>query len=351
VSLSIPHQDVGITVYGDFNGNAEPRENLKVYLFNAAGSYLGQSRTTDQNGRVVFNLPDREYKVRADYLSQQFWTNVFVQADQIVAIPECEATVTVTRLNSLLDQVPVYVFSAVGSYLKLNDNTAPTGKASFRLPAGDYNFRADYLGSQYFSGSITLIAHQVNPITVSTGGGNFTLTVQKTAGDPMAKTTCYLFSAAGPYLGHQTVTDAQGQAPFELADGDYKIRIDHLGYQFWTPTFNIPTTSALTFDIPHQDTVITLERNYNGAIAAGDNIKVYLFTAAGAYLNQMRTADANGQATFNLPNQEYKVRADFLSAQYWSDVFVQTDQTITINEGIAQMTVMQGSTSVDNVLV
>jgi len=351
VPLSIPHQDVVITAFGDFNGDVESRENLKVYLFSAAGSYLGQSRTTDGNGQVMFNLPVREYKVRVDYLGQQFWSDGFVQADQTVAIPECEALVSVTRLNNPLSQVPVYVFSATGAYLGLSDTTAPTGQTSFRLPAGGYNFRADYLGSQYFSGNTTLIAHQVNPVAVSTGGGNFTLTVQKAVDDPMSGVTCYLFTSAGSYLGHQTVTSALGEAPFELADGDYKIRVDYLGYQFWTETFTIPSASALTFDILHQDTTITVKRDFNGDILPGESIKAYLFTAAGAYLSQNLTTDVTGQVVFSLPAQEYKVRADFLSAKYWSDVFVQTDQTISINEGLAQVSVLQGSVPVDNVPV
>ena len=167
----------------------------------------------------------------------------------------------------------------------------------------------------------------------------------------MAGAKCYLFSAAGSYLGHQIVTGAQGEAPFELADGEYKIRVDYLGYQFWTDPFTVPAASALTLDIPHQDAVITVQRDYNGAIAAGENVKVYLFTAAGTYLGQALTTGESGQAVFNLPAREYKVRADFLSTQYWSDVFVQADKTITIHEGIARVTVLQGATPVDNVPV
>jgi hypothetical protein len=194
-----------------------------------------------------------------------------VQTNRTVTIPEARAQVTVTLLGHPLIDMPVHVFSAAGAYLGLNAATAGNGQAGFRLPAGDYNFRADYLGSQYFSGNTTLIADQLNPITVSTGGGNFTLTVQEAAGVPMAGITCHLFSASGTYLGHQRATSDQGEASFELADGSYKVRVDHLGYQFWTPVFAIPATATLSFDIPHEDTV---QRDHNGNILPGENIKV-----------------------------------------------------------------------------
>jgi hypothetical protein len=247
--------------------------------------------------------------------------------------------------------VPVYVFNVAGAYLGLTDTTAAGGEASFRLPAGDYNFRADYLGNQYFSGNTTLIADQVNPVTVSTGGGNFTLTVRKATGEPMAGVACYLFSEDGAYLGHQSVTSAQGEASFELADGTYKIRVDYLGYPFWTEPFAIPAASVLSFDIPHQDTVVTVQHNYNGDIVAGENLQTYLFTAEGAYMGLNLATDAQGQVTFNLPAWDYKVRADFLGGRYWSEVFNQTDQVLVIHEGLASITVSQGSTLLANVPV
>ena len=350
-SLTIAHQDVAITVNGSDSGDVVPRAGLKVYLFTPAGAYLGQNQTTDGNGQARFSLPAQEYKVRADYLGQQFWSEPFVQADKTVTIPEARAQVTVTLLNNPLIDVPVHVFTAAGAYLDLNAATAGNGQAAFRLPAGDYNFRADYLGSQYFSGNTTLIADQLNPITLSTGGGNLTLRVQETAGVPMAGITCHLFSASGAYLGHQRATSDQGEASFELADGSYKVRVDYLGYQFWTPVFAIPATATLSFDIPHEESVVTVRRDYNGDILPVQNVPVHLFTAAGTYQGFYENTDAIGESAFSLPPRDYKVRADFLAGQYWSEVFNQTDTTVTIPEGEAQITVTRGATSLPNVPV
>ena len=55
---------------------ATPIEGIRVYLFSAAGAYLGRYENTDINGEVKFDLPlDMDVKFRADYLGYQFWSN------------------------------------------------------------------------------------------------------------------------------------------------------------------------------------------------------------------------------------------------------------------------------------
>ncbi|MFH1985623.1 MAG: RHS repeat-associated core domain-containing protein [Pseudomonadota bacterium] len=350
-ALTLPHEDVTVTVAGDNAGDIEARSGVKVYLFTAAGSYQGINATTDENGLTVFSLPASEYKVRADYLGRQFWSETFTQADAAVTIPEGDVDIMVTRLNAPLDGVPVYVFSAAGSYLGLSGASDAGSPISFRLPAGNYNFRADYLGSRYFSGNTTLIADQVNPVTVSTGGGNFTLTVQETDGVPMAGVKCYLFSAAGAYLGHQAATSAAGEAPFDLADGGYKIRVDTLGYQYWSPVFSVPAESALVYDIPHQDVAITVQTDDGSATTPAAGVKTYLFTEAGSYQNVSITTDESGLAIYHLPANAYKIRADYVSQQYWSEATIQEDKTVTIAQGIARVQVSQGASPIENVKV
>ena len=152
---------------------------------------------------------------------------------------------------------------------------------SFRLPEGEYKFRADYMGSQYWSGNTVLIPHVENPIEISTGGGAFALTVQKSENEPLVGVSCSLFSATGAYLGSQGVTNSDGEASFNLADGSYKIRIDYMGYQFWTDVFSIPSADALTYTIPHDEIVVTVNGEWGGDVAPIEDISVYLFTPGG----------------------------------------------------------------------
>ncbi len=349
--LSIPHQDVTVTVQGDYNDNVESIEGLNVYLFTASGSYLGQYHTTDEQGEVTFNLPNKEYKARADYLSQQHWSEVFNWTDKAITINEAVASVTVTNMGLLLEGVNVYVFSSAGSYLGLYEVTDENGEVLFRLPAGAYNFCADYLGSQYWSGVSALIAHTTNPVSISTGGGSFGLTVLKAQDDPLVGVSCYLFNGSGSYLGEYGVTSSAGEVAFNLADGTYKIRVDYLGYQFWTDLFTVPDTLSLTYAISHQYVTITVEGDYNGDVEARNGLKVYLFSASGSYLRRYQTTDEQGQVGFILPEMDYKVRADYLSQQHWSEVFNWADKTITINEGVAEVHVLQGASPLENVNV
>jgi len=346
ITLTIAHQDVVITVQGIYQGTPELKEGINVYLFTPSGSYLNQYQVTDENGHVTFNLPEQAYKVRADYLGRQFWSEVFTWQDTTVNIPMADAEITVTDSGQPLEGVNVYVFSAAGSYLNLNETTNAEGQVTFRLPAGVYKFRADYQGSQYWSGEETLLADQVNPITISTGGGNFLLTVLKGETDPLIGVNCYVFNEAGSYLGMSATTNNSGQVSFALADGIYKIRVDHLGYQFWTDLYEVPATLSDDFTIAHQDVVITVEAMFQGTPEPKEGINVYLFTPSGSYLKQYQVTDENGHVTFNLPEQAYKVRADYLGRQFWSEVFTWQDSTVTIPNGLAEVHVHRSGTDV-----
>jgi RHS repeat-associated protein len=344
--LSILHQDITITVEGTYQSTSDPMDGINVYLFTAAGSYMGQYLETDSNGQVTFNLPEQPYKVRADYLSQQFWSQDFTWQNTTVTIAMADAEVTVTGNGLPLEGVNVYVFTGSGSYLGINGTSDASGDITFRLPAGPYNFRADYQSSQYWSGVETLIADQVNPVSISAGGGIFELTVLKGASDPLIGVNCYVFNESGSYLGMYASTDSGGLVSFSLPDGNYKFRVDYLGNQFWTGIYNIPTVLLDEFIIPHQDVIITVEGTYQSTSDPMDGINVYLFTSSGSYMGQYLVTDSNGQVTFNLPQQSYKVRADYLSQQFWSEGFTWQNTTVAIQQGIAQVHVLRGSTDV-----
>jgi hypothetical protein len=85
-------------VAGDYQG-PDPLSGIPVYLFTEAGTYMSRNQTTDGNGQVVFNLPEQSYKVRADYLAQQFWSDPFITQDTTVTISH-GLVVHVTRAGS-----------------------------------------------------------------------------------------------------------------------------------------------------------------------------------------------------------------------------------------------------------
>ncbi|OPY89115.1 MAG: Nickel uptake substrate-specific transmembrane region [Smithella sp. PtaU1.Bin162] len=351
VDMMIPHHDVTITINSIYQGSSVPLADINVYLFTPAGSYLGLTQKTGINGQVAFALPDKDYKVRADYLAQQYLSSVFNSQNTAINIPLGDAEITVTQGSQNLNAVNVYVFTSGGSYLGLHDATDVSGKVTFRLPAGNYKFRADYLGSQYWSTEEIITADQLKPININTGGGLFTLTVFKGASAPLTGANCYVFTEAGSYIGLSGTTNSNGQTTFNLSNGSFKFRIDYLGYQHWTEVAAVPTITSLTKTILHQNATLTVQGSVAGNLELKHGIPVYLFTPAGSYLASSKTTDVNGQATFNLPERAYKVRADYLSRQFWSEEFTWVDKTIVIPEGIARVHVTMAGQDLQNVPV
>lgn len=351
IDLTIPHHVVNITVNSTYQGASTPLADINAYVFTPAGSYLGLTQKTGSDGKVSFTLPDKDYKVRADYLSQQYFSAVFNAQDTTINIPMADAEITVVQGSQNLNGINVYAFTTTGSYLGIHGTTNDTGKTTFRLPAGTYKFRADYQGSSYWSAEETLTADQLKPITINTGGGQFTITVLKGASDPLTGVNCYVFTEAGSYLGISGTLNSNGQATFGLANGSYKFRIDYLGYQHWTEVATVPTTMSLTKTITHQNVTVTVQGSLSGNIELRTGVPVYLFTPAGAYLSLTKTTDSSGQVSFNLPEQAYKVRADYTNQQYWSDVFTWSDKTVVIPEGTARIHVTMASQDVPNIPV
>jgi hypothetical protein len=299
---------------------------------------VGQRLVTNSSGKAFFNTPDRLYKVRADYLGRQFWSQEFVQNNVSVDIPTAEAEVTVTGSGFPRDDVEVYVFSRSGSYLGVHSRTNAQGRVTFRLPEGFYKFRMDYQGSQYWSSEETLTAHQVNPVIVSVGGGVFVFRALESPTEPLFGVKCYAFTEGGSYLGMLGATDMSGQVSFDLADGAYKFRVDHMGYQFWSDVFHVPLAFSGSATIPHTDVVITVEGFYQSTEPL-EGLKVYLFNPSGSYLGKYLITDSQGQAVFHLPHQPYMVRVDYLGRQFWSDPFTAQDTTVTIPRGLVQVRV------------
>jgi hypothetical protein len=105
-----------------------------------------------------------------------------------------------------------------------------------------------------------------------------------------------------------------------------------MGYQFWTDEITVTADILSPLVLGHRDVTITVDRDLDGDVNTQAGIPAYLFTSAGSYLGINTTTDELGQAVFNVPARDYKVRADFMSNQYWSEPFNHTDQTITIEE-------------------
>ena len=343
IDFTIAHQDAIVTLDSGTPEIFEPLAGINVYLFAPSGSYLGEKRVTDENGQARFHLPRQPFKIRADFLGQQYWSDVFTWADPTLTIPMADVEIIVTGGGFPAQDQAVYVFSAFDSYLGIRQTTDSDGKVVLRLPQGEYKFRADYQGSRYWSDAQWVTADQQNVVTISTGGGRFAVSVLKADATPLAGIKCYVFSANGAYLGMYGATDGNGQAFFDLADGNFKFRVDYLGAQFWSDETSVPEVLSTDIAIGHETAEVTV----TAGAGAVQGVKVYLFSAGGTYLGRCKETDTAGIVSFDLPvGSNYQFRADILGSRHWSDVlkvfggatnFVQIDA----GGGLLQITVQK----------
>ena len=220
----------------------------------------------------------------------------------------------------------------------MTDKTADDGTVSFAIPAGTYKFRADYQSSKFWA-SQEIAADTTQDVPLQTGGGTLSLTVRSGDSTVLVGAPCYLFSASGSYLGQKATTDENGQVSFDVADGSYKVRVDYLGYQYWSDPVTSPGTMSTTLLIAHRDVAVTVDKLTSASKDGLSGVRCYLFTAAGSYTGISTTTDETGAAHFTIPLNKYKVRADYLGKQYWTEEFDWYDSEIDIAHGDITLTV------------
>ncbi len=148
-----------------------------------------------------------------------------------------------------------------------------------------------------------------------------TVVTVTSAGAPVEGYRVYAYTADGTYAGSK-VTDASGQAEFDIVQGSYKFRVYYNYSYWWSDAITTPGTA--TIDIPAA-TVVTVT-------AAGGPIggcRVYAYTADGTYAGS-KVTDASGQASFTLPQGSYKFRLYYEYTCWWSDA-ITTPGTTTID--------------------
>jgi hypothetical protein len=343
VLIEIPCATPKVVVNGLYQGAATAISGINTYLFTPEGTNLGKSAKTDSTGAVSFELPDKPYSVRADYMGKQYWSAPFTWTNTEIDIPMAEAQISVTGAGLPKLGLNVYAYSASGTYLGLVQSTSAGGTVTFRLPAGAYKFRADYLSNHYWTDEQSLIADTLYAVNISVGGGSFTLNALDGASGPIAGMKSYVFNSLGSYLGLSGSTDLTGNVSFDLPDGNYKIRMDYLGYQFWSSQFSVPSVMTLTENIAHQQVKLSVLGDLSGVMTPVQNVPIYLFNPSGSYLGKSQTTNSSGEAFFNLPQKDYKARADYLGDQFWSGNFSWQDAAITIAEGTAAVHVYKSS--------
>ena len=245
--------------------------------------------------------------------------------------------------------VNVYAFDET-TYTSYHKTSDANGEATFTLPLGNYRFRADFEGTQYWSGasnSCTIPGCETDTVVVGdssgalrpenqrvSGGGKvllkvlpstpkrplaqesgLVLTVADTDGTVMPDLNVYAFDET-TYTGHHGVTDENGEVTLTLPDGDYRFRADFNGTHFWSGESNHCTTpgcteAAVTVTVPMTVTVS------NTDVELQEGLNVYAFDGT-TYTGYHGVTDAQGEVEFTLPDGDYRFRADFNGTHFWS---------------------------------
>jgi hypothetical protein len=319
-TIRVAHQPVRLMVQGCFRENNRPIRGIKIDLFSAAGSYLDRTLTTDENGQVEFNLPAKEYQFRARYLGNKYWSEPVTWDDPTITIPIAKAKVIVNGAGHPKKRVKVFVFSKSGRYLKIKRRTNKTGRVFFRLPEGEYDFRADYGDRKFWAKNRTLAADVVNDVNISVGGGTFQLNVKTDSGQPLAGLKCRLFNKNKRYLKLSAFTNEAGVATFNLRNGTYRFRVDYLGRHFWSDKVIVYGNRRHAMVIAQSKVAVEVIFAQAPAVRK----KVYLFSPfsryrGSRYLGKYKVTDDNGRVSFNLPvGIPFRFRADILGHKYWS---------------------------------
>jgi len=316
VSFQMPAQ-VTVNVTSS-SGSAEA--GLNVYAFDGS-TYVNKSAITDANGDAVFTLLAGGYRFRIDKNGTQFFTDAVNHCsvpgctDISYEIPE-SVTVTVTSSGDGFEAgLTVYAFDG-STYVNKSAVTDVYGEAVFTLLPGDYRFRIDKNGTQFFTDTVnhctapgcTAVAYEV-PESV-------TVTVTSSGGGVEEGLNVYAFDGS-TYANKSAVTDVNGEAQFTLLPGDYRFRIDKNGTQFFTDDVNhctAPGCTAVTYDVP--ESVVVSVTNNAGGVEQGLN--VYAFDGS-TYVNKSAVTDSNGEALLSLLPGNYRFRVDKGGSQYFTD--------------------------------
>ena len=221
----------------------DPMPGIPVYVFDEA-TYTGFNETTDENGQVSITLPEGNYRFRADVDGMQFWSGdenhceIAGCTSVLMTIPDPVLVFVHDTGGTPKAGLPVYVFEGT-TYTGRSGTTDANGEVTLRLPEGEYDFRVDFNGTQFWNDG-----YNHCPVPGCTLAGVIVtvpavVTVEDSLGMPQAGLPVYAFSG-GSYTGYNGISDANGQVTFTLPVGDYRFRADSGGTQFWSGR---PTTA------------------------------------------------------------------------------------------------------------
>ncbi len=280
---------------------------------------VGPSRTTNGNGKVTLWLTDGSYRFRAARYDAVFWSDEANHCD----VPSCtEVSLTspsypviVTSQHGGVPDAGMRVFAFNGAtYTGYYGDTNTDGQVTLLLPPGEYRFRGDIGGQEYWSGSEN---HCTVPDCTSVGINTtmVTLIIANEAGHLEIGWSVQAYDGEIP-VGPSRTTDGNGMVMLWLDSGSYRFRAARYDAVFWSDEVNhcdIPSCVEVMMTSPSYPVVVTA---LNGSVPAA-GMRVFAFSGD-EYTLYYGDTNTDGQVTILLPPGEYRFRGDVGGQQYWS---------------------------------
>ncbi len=316
------------------NASGTSLSEIDIHVFNSKDQFTGVSSVTNTSGLAEIDLVNGVFKIRAEYRGQAHWSEIFTTPGQTyveVEISEAPFTIQVVdKKNTTISGIPVYAFNKNGGYTGIHGTTDLNGQAILDLPNGEYKFRADYEGADYWSDFV--FSPNVSSTTIKVGQLPTQVLVANQAGSGIAGVTVYAFRGNGNhYTGDSAITDENGYAEFDLKNGAYSFRADYKNFTYWSDLITVPKESLATIHVDEGPVTVAVIDKRNNPVT--DGVYVYAFSVIrdgkniAYYFGGVQELDDNGIATFDLPQGEYRFMAyvwsgnnQFKNDAEWSDI-------------------------------
>ncbi len=169
-----------------------------------------------------------------------------------------------------------------------------------------------------FEQVVEAIRGEAKPTVLPPTPQDVTVQVVDHQGTGIAHVCVFAFDAQGTYLEQTGETDQAGEIVFpDVAPGTYAFRADYQARQFWSSTVTVPGQTKVVIQTGQRPFTVRVIR------ASGDplpDVSVYAFTGeADRYTGVGGMTNDDGLIIFSLVDGDYKFRADYQNAPYWSE--------------------------------
>ncbi|MCE7735240.1 MAG: hypothetical protein GPJ54_10210 [Candidatus Heimdallarchaeota archaeon] len=339
LEVSDPVVPVPTTV--SVSSGGEPLIGLSITFLNDEGLPAAiPPVSTDNNGQVVaYLLPDYYVAKTSSGQQSERFHNVLSSQVTIGSSGEKIHVTVIDDLNHPIEGIIVYDADTGQNDLGAAGVTDNNGVISFIEVEGTYLFRANYLGINYWSSSVTVPGSSNVTIKLTTNGeliGQLLF-----GGAPAGKNKLLrLYTSTNASMGKYDYTNASSFFEFTsgVSPGVYRLRLDYQNNRYWS---GLVSTSDPNLEVDFGG------GNMNILVTAGSaplpkGVLTRLYTSNNVSAGRYDYLNASGVAEYSFtPAGAYRLRIDWLGKRTFTSIINHQDSSlVTINIGGGPLNVL-----------